>query len=818
MSYPSADPYSAHPSASSPSNGDVDIDAFPMPPNLRSMSMSLSDQPIVDPDFGWFDSYPTAPFSDFSSSSPASSSSGSVPSQYDWYDPLPPPAPQPPQQQQQPVASGVGVAYTADGVRPHPAHASHNGGGGVGMPQPAHGLAPIIPPQQRPIPPPSQHPSNYAHMQQQPVGKAEFQQPPYPQPHSRQPPLYEQPPQYQHSASFPPPSYPPQHQPPHQPHPLPHQPQQQHNSLAQPYNTHHARRASTPASSTPYAAYATANTPVPYSGGGRQAMYGAEDHSPVSHVSSISSHSSHSSSSSDGGGVADGMRHKRKQSSDSTAGGEGNGTEHTATEGIAAAKGGRGRAASQKKQKASTTNNNTKAKANTKTAPTTTSTAVTAKRSDSSPTTPATAAPSSSVGDCWSGNPTAITSVHGSVDKGDPTTKAWPLHTSAAYANMQQYFVSLILAVKQPDATTITDIIHLIAHAMEVAPAQSFSYVLRRLGYTPQPAADSSGSGGSSSGSGSDDGEEKRVVWRSSNPNLPYMTLPHRFRLNWSVSPETTQPEDTTAINFPMLMWWRSKEARFVRRADGFVQAIETAFYTNPAGTPPQQQQSQQPQPADSPSSVADSTTATPTSMPTPTPQTPATPSTEPATPTTTTDPSTTSSSPSSSSASLPPSAIDMSVLDLPCHVEVNAAFERMFGYSQSEIRILFIRHGKQALARLADAQQFRQCHELSMRDACEGQQEFSHVIDVRPKYGGTMRTVMHQKLVVGGEGLVWKKLYMWIPVTKQMKDAYHKMTAPAASAAAGGGGGGGGGAGVAEMRNGGSRVDGAETEKTWGA
>ena len=137
-----------------------------------------------------------------------------------------------------------------------------------------------------------------------------------------------------------------------------------------------------------------------------------------------------------------------------------------------------------------------------------------------------------------------------------------------------------------------------------------------------------------------------------------------------------------------------------------------------------------------------------------------------------------------------------MSILDLPCHVEVNSAFERMFGYSQSEIRILFIRHGKQALARLADAQQFRLCHELSMRDACEGQQEFSHVIDVRPKYGGTMRTVMHQKLVVGNEGLVWKKLYMWIPLTKAMKEAYHAMTSKAAAAAGGSGGGGGSGSG----------------------
>ena len=486
-------------------------------------------------------------------------------------------------------------------------------------------------------------------------------------------------------------------------------------------------------------------------------MYSAGDHSPVSHISSVSSLSSHSSSSSENG--LEVVRHKRKQSNDSNAAAELNGVEHSPTETASTAKGGKGKGGASKKQKANNATN-TKAKPNARTAsvPTvTTAAAAKGKGSDSSHSTPPTASPAAKPAvpnnnvypdnwiPCSFGGPAgpAMTSVARTADKGkDVLNVAWPMQYST-YNSMQQYFVSLILAIKQPDAPTITDIIHLIAHAMEVAPAPSMTFLLRRLGYVPQPVAAES----------NDDADCRRVVWRSPNPFLPYMTLPHHFRLNWSVSPETTQPEDTTVINFPTLCWWRAKENRFVRRSDGSVQAFETSFHPGThAGS------SQRP-PADSPLSSTDSTAATPT------PQTPATPSTEPASPS---DPTAASSLPS-----LPPGEIDMSVLDLPCHVEVNSAFERMFGYSQSEIRILFIRHGKQGLARLADAQQFRQCHELSMRDACEGQQEFSHVIDVRPKYGGTMKTVMHQKLVVGNEGLVWKKLYMWIPLTKAMKEAY---------------------------------------------
>ena len=504
-------------------------------------------------------------------------------------------------------------------------------------------------------------------------------------------------------------------------------------------------------------------------------MYSAGDHSPVSHVSSVSSLSSHSSSSSESGPESGG-RQKRKQSADGIPT-EANGLEHSPTDTAGTAKG-KGKAAN-KKQRANSTgatasSNNNKAKTNAKTSPVLTTDPTAAIKGRSSQPTPsatflgATPAAATTNGMTLDRvyDSTPVPSVRRAGDRGESTNVAWPIHV-ATYNAMQQYFVSLILAMKDPDNQTVTDIIHLIAHAMEVAPEKSIQSLLRQLGYVASPST-------AESGASSDDANYRRVVWRTPNPLLPYMTLPHHFRLNWSVSPETTLPEDTSIINFPTLCWWRAKEVRFVRRSDGFVQALETHFHPNPNCTPARTQTaaSTLPQPSDSPFSTCDSSSAA-----TPTPQTPATPGPEP-------------SSPSSDLSSIPilsPSEIDMSVLDLPCHVEVNSAFERMFGYSQSEIRLLFIRHGKQAMGRLADAQQFRQCHELSMREASEGQQEFSHVIDVRPKYGGTMKTIMHHKLVVGSEGLVWKKLYTWIPLTKSMKEAYiaSKMQTAAAGTVA---------------------------------
>ena len=488
-------------------------------------------------------------------------------------------------------------------------------------------------------------------------------------------------------------------------------------------------------------------------------MDGAGDYSPVSHVSSISSTSS--SSSSDNG--ADGARQQKRKHSADGGPADANGLERSPLSETTSIAKGRGRGGGKKQRSTSaqngsngSANGSSKAKANAKTPPTSSpapAAAVKLKGEDSSTAaldaaTTAALAPHSGFGWCGDGHANTAAAVV-SVEKSAPLpNEAWPVQTST-YTNMQNYFVSLILAMKTPDTQNVTDVIHLIAHAMEVAPVPSFTSLLRRLGYVPQPAPAAAG----------EDPDNKRVVWRSPNALLPFMTLPHHFRLNWSVSPDTTPCEDTATINFPMLMWWRAKEVRFVRRADGSVQAIETSFHSNPGCTPAP------PLPTGSPHSAA-TDSATPT--PTPTPQTPATPSTEPASPA-----ATEASSTAAAFDTLPPSAIDMSQLDLPCHVCVNSAFERMFGYSQSEIRILFMRHGKQALARLADAAQFRACHELAMREACEGQHEFSHVIDVRPKYGGSMKTLMHHKLVVGNEGLVWKKLYCWIPLTKSMKDAY---------------------------------------------
>ena len=106
-----------------------------------------------------------------------------------------------------------------------------------------------------------------------------------------------------------------------------------------------------------------------------------------------------------------------------------------------------------------------------------------------------------------------------------------------------------------------------------------------------------------------------------------------------------------------------------------------------------------------------------------------------------------------------------MSLLDLPCHVEVNSAFERMFGWSQSEVKSLFMRYGKQAMSRLAVPAQLRRVHEHDVKGMCEGQNEFTHVIDICTKYGSGMKTIMHHRLVIGDSGMVYKKIYCFTPL-----------------------------------------------------
>jgi len=49
----------------------------------------------------------------------------------------------------------------------------------------------------------------------------------------------------------------------------------------------------------------------------------------------------------------------------------------------------------------------------------------------------------------------------------------------------------------------------------------------------------------------------------------------------------------------------------------------------------------------------------------------------------------------------IPINEVDISNLELPQSVAANASFERMFGYTQAEIRSLFIREGTKGMMRL---------------------------------------------------------------------------------------------------------------------
>ena len=350
--------------------------------------------------------------------------------------------------------------------------------------------------------------------------------------------------------------------------------------------------------------------------------------------------------------------------------------------------------------------------------------------------------------------------------------------SSSVLAYVTNTFKNMLLACTVVTQRNTTDIVCFLAHLMEVLPEFAMLDFIRALGYVahPQPAVD---------------GAPERVVWRAPRDFLPIITLPHRFRLNWARSLESAGPEDPSVINLPTLMWWREREMSFVRKND-FIVAMPVptkneaiSMFTGQEGAPFSGQTSLTVKDSrdsrDGPDDAVlspvplSSTASTPTmdsqqstvssvsslrTSPPPIPSPSDSPSTAAAS---------VAAAPSLPAAapSLLPSEIDMSQLDLPCHVEVNPSFERMFGYSQAEVKSLFMRYGKQAMARLADPAQLRRLHERDVRGMCEGQNEFSHVVDVHTKYGSGMKTLMHHKLVVGENGMVYKKLYQFVPLTK---------------------------------------------------
>lgn len=245
-------------------------------------------------------------------------------------------------------------------------------------------------------------------------------------------------------------------------------------------------------------------------------------------------------------------------------------------------------------------------------------------------------------------------------------------------------------------------------------PPAVFQIFLRRLDYSPEKDAvvdnNTNTPNTPTPAANTNDQPPQPVsrIWRSIHTWLPFITLPHRFRLNWSISPDTPMPNTGDCVNFPTLKYWRPAELYYYRKGKG-IMAKEVLTEESTSGS--------------------------------------------------------SSSAASSLLTSLLPSEIDLSLLDLPFRVQVNSAFERLFGYTQTEIKLMFTREGKHAVFRLMDTQTLRQIHGHDLKGVVEGTTEFVHYILIHTKYGSGMKTLLHHTLEVNQQNQVCKVIYTFIPL-----------------------------------------------------
>ena len=129
--------------------------------------------------------------------------------------------------------------------------------------------------------------------------------------------------------------------------------------------------------------------------------------------------------------------------------------------------------------------------------------------------------------------------------------------------------------------------------------------------------------------------------------------------------------------------------------------------------------------------------------------------------------PPSSSSFPGAGSPSFPPPYRPlMNDIDLPMNVQVNVEFEYVFGYTQQELKILFIHHGRRALDRLTAGTDQR-VGLLSVKSAVDGLTELAETVTITNKYGNQIRAMEHRKVTL--DEIAWFKnvVFTWIPFSK---------------------------------------------------
>ena len=319
-----------------------------------------------------------------------------------------------------------------------------------------------------------------------------------------------------------------------------------------------------------------------------------------------------------------------------------------------------------------------------------------------------------------------------------------------------------------------TGLLYRMAHMMETMPPSMFKHLMDKVGYTPHTAAAAAAAAGGGGGGGQaerdkkdgaaaladgdkdeersggaeqhkeakadgveaegsddpggvDDGAAKSpnsppsfpppTEYRSPHSHLPSISFPHRYRFNWSLTPDTAFSEEGLCSSFPTLMWYHyPPSAHWVKSDTGLIVPI--------------------PQSSDALSKFPFSHSGS------------------------------LSTAGAGERKPLLPHEINLSLTDQHCVLLANTAAERLFGYSLRELKVAFIREGKRAFLRLFDSSiQHAHDHDMKLYNG-QGQTDFYHFIGVRTKVSSTRTPphtlAHHTRACTSIEPLARTYVYLW--------------------------------------------------------
>ena len=207
--------------------------------------------------------------------------------------------------------------------------------------------------------------------------------------------------------------------------------------------------------------------------------------------------------------------------------------------------------------------------------------------------------------------------------------------------------------------------------------------------------------GGEDNGAGGGESKERQTRWRSIYAHLPDLILPLQRRFNWTGSPVTALKEVTLTTRLPALIIARGELPARL--------PLHTPSSTPSPSLPPLLLHCLHPFP--------------------------------------------------------PPPRPLINDIELPITVHVNVEFEYVFGYTQAELKILFLHHGRRALDRLTAGTDQR-VGLLSVKSAVDGLTEMAELVTITSKYGNQIRAMEHRKVAL--DEIAWFKavVFTWLPVS----------------------------------------------------